>query len=202
MNKSIITADVSSIINRYGGIGKEQGKKAQVEISKKINEAEAELKALQRESQEPVPFNVHLLMKDVEYMSTSFATWSLFKPIERNIGKLGFCLVGADKTEVLPNFTHPVMHHNKFSIAYYDDKKLKYIHPSLRNTLPNKLNQVFQYVLKKGAVSSNQLSKALPEFTPNNACLKLKLLLDGGLVLRHDRVAGVGAYEHLYYPIR
>lgn len=143
---------------------------------------------------------VHLSMKGIGEVNSSFCREAIVRTISEFRGKIGFCLVDIENEEYLDNFVAAAIK-LKQPVFFKLSGGYKVIGPAYPNELPRGAADILNYLKAHNPTTATML-KADLGISITNASTKLKQLLEQGYLLRKQEAASSGGLEFKYFPIQ
>lgn len=143
---------------------------------------------------------IHLSMKGIREVNSSFCREAIVRTICEFRGKIGFCLVDIENEEYLDNFVAAAIK-LKQPVFFKLDSGYKVIGPAFPSELPRGAAEILDYVKKHNPTTATMLKSDL-DLSITNASTKLKQLLEQGYLLRKQEAATSGGLEFKYFPIQ
>ena len=141
---------------------------------------------------------VHLSMKGIGEVNSSFCREAIVRTISEFRGKIGFCLVDIENEEYLDNFVAAAIK-LKQPVFFKLDGTYKVIGPAFPNELPRGAAEILDYVKTHNPATATMLKSDL-DLSITNASTKLKQLLEQVIYFASKRLPPVVALNSNIFP--
>jgi hypothetical protein len=132
----------------------------------------------------------------MEMMDASFARESIVSLAKAKRGEIGFFLTDFASKDLIDNWDYAAKAKDQFMIVL-NKRGFEVIGPDLSTSLHDTLN----FIMKKGVVTTSMVADELEIKVPN-ASVRLKKMLDQGLLLGEKEAAESGGLEYNFLAIK
>lgn len=144
----------------------------------------------------PASKTIGISFEGMEMMDASFARESIVSLAKAKRGELGFYLKDFASKDLMDNWDYAAKAKDQPMIVF-KDKGFEVIGP----VLSEGARELLGFVMKKGTVTSSMVAEELRINVPN-ASVRLKKMLDQGLLLGEKEVAETGGLEYHFLAIK
>jgi hypothetical protein len=151
------------------------------------------LKELNRHPQAKI---VGISLKGIRRTDASFPRESIFSLAKAKRGEIGFYLKDAVDTDILDNWEYAARAKEQ-PLFVYDAKGWRI----LGFDLSDDMKKLFDFIIKSESVTTSVVAEKF-KLTAPNASMKLKKLLNQGLLMGSKETAESGGLEYVFFAIK
>ena len=144
----------------------------------------------------PASKTIGISFEGMEMMDASFARESVVSLAKAKRGELGFYLMDFASRDLMDNWDYAAKAKDQ-PMVVVKDKGFEVIGPELSEGA----RELLGFVMKKGTVTTSMVADELKINVPN-ASVRLKKMLDQGLLLGEKQVAETGGLEYHFLAIK